>query len=126
MDAHFGDLALHQLRVGSLIAGVTNQEPVATQLKDGALKGDRWPFRQFRRVVGGIGDVGLQTVEHGVDLRGLEAGDGQIEADFRQRQLELAELERQDLAGPRRSWSRAGCRPAHKRGVLSPIDVRRG
>src|SRR5680860_255659 len=68
VDAHFGDLALHQLRVGSLITGVTNQEPVATQLKDGAFKGDRWPFGQSRRVVGGIGDVGLQTVEHGIDL----------------------------------------------------------
>src|SRR5680860_1559589 len=68
VDAHFGDVALHQLRVGGLIARITDDKTMPTHFKDGTLKRDRWPFRQFRRVVGWAGDIGLQTVEHGIDL----------------------------------------------------------
>jgi hypothetical protein len=54
MDAHFRDLPLHQLLIGSGIAGIADEEPMAVHNEDIAWLGDGGSVLDLRDFVGRI------------------------------------------------------------------------
>ncbi len=73
---------------------------MTAKLKQCAGPGDDRAVYRLNCLLDRIGGSVRETVEDGIDLCGFETGNREVEADLREGELELAELERQYLHVP--------------------------
>ena len=88
---HLGSLGVHQMGVGLRITSVAHQQPMAAKNKEVSRPGRRC-LRQTRNSISGVILVLGMIQEDRIDLAGVEAGDVDVQTDFRQRNLELLQL----------------------------------